>query len=110
MLPAETEILQASLVETSQVEVATVSSSIVGGKLSVNFTSANSFFNIGLVENQVLNFVDGSGNESTLPFAVDGHNYSNGVLNVDFHIGGNNLSGLDLKVVQYIIIHDDVME
>lgn len=112
MLPAETnsEIFQGSFGETSQVEVATVNSSIVGGKLSVNFTSAQSFFNIDLVENQTLSFVDGSGNESTLPFAVDGHNYSNGVLSVDFTIGGNNLSGWDLKVVQYIIIHDDVME
>ena len=93
----------------TSVEVHTISSTMSGGELLVDFSSTYDFTGVELESSQVLVFTDANGNESNLTFLVNDYNYDNNVLSVDFDLAAHSLSGLTLKNLQYIIISDEII-
>jgi len=91
---------------TVEIEVSEVSSSDNGTELFADFSANFDFTEAVLEPVQYFNFVDGSGNTSTLSFDVNSFAGSNGSLNVELAIGSNNLNGLSLTAIQDIIIED----
>ena len=95
---------------TIEIEVTEITNSRIGGELLIDFQAAYDFSEAVLEPTQYLNFVDGSGNQSTLSFQVNSFTGSNGALDVNFAVGANNLNGLELLGLQEIIIEDDELE
>lgn len=92
--------------QVTEVEVSKVSLSQGGDELLVYFESDSDFSNSTLSIIQYLDFVDSNNTDQTLHFGVNGFAYDNGILEATFAIGTNNLTGLQLKELQYIIIED----
>ena len=89
-----------------EIFVQEVSSSEVGGQLTVNFSANYDFTEAILESTQHLNFVDPNNNLSTLTFQVDSFTGLNGDLQVVFAVGTNNLAGLNMTGAQEVIIED----
>lgn len=103
----EAEAEHASI--TLRIQVSEVANSEVADEYLVTF-SGNYDFTGAVLENfQNLKFTDASGTESTLNFEVNNALGSNGTLEVDFAMGGNDLTGLTLAVSQEIIIEDYIV-
>lgn len=108
VLKAEGEAAERSTV--LQIAVSNVFVQANSGVLETTFSSNYDLTGIELEPIQYLDFEDANGNTVLLTFEVVSHVAGNGVLEADFSIGSNNLSGLTLKEVQDIIIIDDFIE
>lgn len=90
------------------INVTVTSQSTEGVGLTVDFTSSHDFTDSNLEATQNIDFTDGSGNTVTLTFGVNSYSGGNGTLQVNFAMGGNDLTGLGIKTTQ-IIVEDGVM-
>ena len=95
---------------TLELEVTQVEYEIDNGIISVAFSATYDFTEAILEPTQYLTFDDGSGNISTLTFSVNTTAGTNGTLDADFQVDGNNLAGLHLVEIQEIIIEDLIVE
>lgn len=93
-----------------QINVEKITATATAGEYFVGFSSTHDFSNEILEANQDLDFTDQNGNETTLSFTVNSSNGGAGWLEVTFSIGGNDLSGLDLKSQQKIVTEDIVID
>lgn len=107
-IPAEADDIEYSVV--NQLQVSKVSFSETAGELEVSFTGNYDFSSFILETDQNLRFTDTNGTESILAFVVNSSTASSGSLSVNFDLGTNNLSGLQLSLIQYIIIQDTVID
>ena len=109
--PEAIAISEASSFEnTIEIPVTTVSSSISGSELMVDFIGNHDFTESNLETTQTLDFTDTHSNTVTLTFGVNSYTGTDGALDVTFAIGGNSLSGLVLVSSQQIIIEDTIMD
>jgi len=79
---------------TLQIDVAKVSVQQASGELVLVLSCSYNLTGVTLENSQTLRFEDTSGNESVLTFSVNTAIGSNGQLNTNFAIGGNDLTGL----------------
>ena len=93
----------------TSVPVTTISSTVAGEDLVVDFSSSHNFIDADLEATQTLEFVDGGGRVTRLTFDVNYYTGGNGDLQANFAIGGNDLSGLTIVVAQEIIIDDEMV-
>jgi len=91
-----------------QIAVEKVSEEETAGTLSLQLSTVYDLSEVTMESSQTLDFADANGNESTLTFAVQNYIGANGSLEVTFDLGGQSLSGLDVKTVQSFIIEDDL--
>jgi len=94
---------------TLQINVNKVSVQQASGELLLILSCNYNLTGVTLENSQSLVFEDASGNESTLSFTVNNALGSNGQLNTNFALDGNDLTGLSLKVGQDIVIIDDLI-
>ena len=102
------EVISFSIV--NQVQIAKSSSFVIGDELLIDFVITNSFDHYGLETVQSLDFVDAAGNESTLTFNVNSFSYGTDILQVTYALGTHNVTGLQAKDLQNIIIMDEVVD
>lgn len=92
-----------------QITVSKVLVQQISATLVTDLSSNYDLTGVILEDTQYLRFEDASGNESLLTFTVNNYLGDNGTLDVNFAIGGNDLTGLTLKTTQDIIIEDDLV-
>lgn len=85
------------------INVTVSSQSSDGVELIVNFASSHNFTDSNLESTQNIDFTNGNGNTITLTFGVNSYSGGNGTLTVNFTIGGNDLTGLEMKTAQIVI-------
>ncbi len=90
------------------INVTVTSQSSDAVELVVDFTSNHDFTDSNIEATQTIDFTDGSGNTVTLTFGVNSYSGGNGTLNVHLAMGGNDLTGLEIKTTQ-IVVEDDVI-
>ncbi len=78
-------------------------------QLNVTVSSSYDLSDVTLESSQTLTFADANNNETSLSFDVVNFVGAVGSLQANFSIGGNNLTGLELKDSQRIIIEDDLV-
>ena len=106
-LNSEEEVSVNTSFKSKSTEVTVITSSQSESEIIVQFDGDYNFSNAFIFGIQLLDFVDGNGKNSTLSFDVNGYQGANGSLDVTYAIGGNDLTGLDLKTSQSIVIVDE---
>lgn len=109
----QTLIVQQSGIETAELvtlrlQVSEIANTEIANSYLVDFAGSYDFRNVEIAPDQSLKFVDGGGNITILNFSVNDYAGSNGLLEIDFEKGGNNLSGLTLVTAQEIVIEDEI--
>lgn len=79
------------------------------GIYSITFGADFDFTNTQPSSAQQLNFADGQGNPTRKTLSVTGYQTYNKAIDIDFSVGSQSMSGLDLSEVQMIIIEDIVI-
>ena len=101
--------IEESAGRSNEVAVTTISAFQTSSELSTNFSSSHDFSDSILENIQTLEFTDAGGNTVTMSFSVNSFSGQNGLLQVSFAKGSNDLTGLELKDNQ-VIIEDVIME
>lgn len=99
-----------SYMTVNEVQIFQTSSFIENDELVIDFLTTNDFSNETLETTQHLDFIDTAGNSSTLTFTINNYTDSPGHLYVAYALGTNDVTGLQLKNIQYIIIQDTVID
>lgn len=93
----------------NHLQVNKVTYSEVDGELHIDFSSNHDFTSDVLEPDQQLTFVDNTNTEFTYDFTVNSFSGSNGSLSVAYAMNSQDLTGLQLKLTQYIIIVEEIV-
>lgn len=91
---------------TLQLQVGEVTISTANGELSIEFTGNYDFSGVIPENTQHLKFEDVQNVLSTFSFDINNYLGENGRFEVDFDLGGNDLTGLELTPTQVVGIED----
>lgn len=90
----------------STIESPVSNSSTTANELVVDFSNSNDFDGVKPIEAQDLNFEDAQGNGHSFSFLILDYGESGSFYQITFDLDGRDLSGLQMKPTQMIVVED----